>query len=296
MSNQQQIIYISTNQIQANPLQPRGVITPNSIMDLVDSIREHGILEPLVVAHTPAGYQIIAGERRWRAAKLAGLDDIPVIVKETSPLGMLEMALVENVQREDLNPLERARAFQRLVEEFQLASTEIAKRIGKSTPYVSNSLKLLELPDALKDGLLSGLIAEGHARALQAIRDEKLMVEAYKIILRESGSVRRAEDLARRMKIQLGQTNEGINRGLAKIHKEQRWIINEKIDKMEKEMRDTLGEKGLFKLKRTARRTEFKLTLRGGLQKTDNILEKIHKATLEILKKEAKLAKEQQKG
>jgi len=113
-----QIVDIDVNELQSNPLQPRAVITPESLVELVDSIKEHGVLEPLVVAKTPAGYQIIAGERRWRAAKMAGLSTVPSIIKETSPRGMLEMALVENVQREDLNPLERAKAFIRLIEEF----------------------------------------------------------------------------------------------------------------------------------------------------------------------------------
>src|SRR4030066_109701 len=120
----EEVIQIEVNQLQPNPLQPRGAITPESLVDLVDSIREHGIIEPLVVAKTPAGYQIIAGERRWRAAKLAGSARVPVIIKETSPQGMLEMAIVENVQRVDLNPLERAQAYRKLIDEFGLAATE----------------------------------------------------------------------------------------------------------------------------------------------------------------------------
>lgn len=144
----EEIIKIDVNELQANPLQPRGAITPESLVDLVDSIKEHGILEPLVVAKTPAGYQIIAGERRWRAAKLAGLTHVPAVIRETSPKGMLEMALVENVQRVDLNPLDRAKGFERLQSEFALSTTDIASRIGKSVAYVSNSLRLLTLPDA----------------------------------------------------------------------------------------------------------------------------------------------------
>src|SRR3990170_2751499 len=201
----EEVIQIEVEQLQANTLQPRGSITPESLVDLVDSIREHGILEPLVVAKTPAGYQIIAGERRWRASKLAGLTHVPAVIRETSPKGMLEMALVENVQRVDLNPLDRGKGFERLMNEFGLTTSEIAVRIGKSVAYVSNSLRLLSLPDALKDGLLSGLITEGHARALAAIDDPGLMIEAYKIVLRESGSVRRAEELARRMKVKSSQ-------------------------------------------------------------------------------------------
>src|SRR5438094_8722313 len=121
----ERIFELETNQLQSNPLQPRGVITPDSLTDLVESIREQGILEPIVVAHTPAGYQIIAGERRWRASKAAGLTRVPVIVKETTPQGMLEMAIVENVQRVDLNPLERAQAYYRLMNEFGLTNQEV---------------------------------------------------------------------------------------------------------------------------------------------------------------------------
>jgi len=182
-----QVHQLSVDEVQPNPLQPRGVITPDSLMDLVESIKEHGVLEPLVVAETPAGFQIIAGERRWRASKLAGMATVPAIIKHTTPQGMLEMAIVENVQRTDLNSVDRAKAFDRLISEFNLTTTEIAKRVGKSAAFVSNTLRLLTLPDALKDGLLSGLITEGHARALAAIEDARLMVEAYKVILKESG-------------------------------------------------------------------------------------------------------------
>src|SRR3990170_3958555 len=128
---QHQITYLQIDELQPNPLQPRGVITSDSLNDLVDSIREHGILEPLVAAHTPAGYQIIAGERRWRAAKIASITEVPVIIKETTPQGMLEMALVENVQRTDLNPVDRAKAFERLTLEFGLSTGEISQRISK---------------------------------------------------------------------------------------------------------------------------------------------------------------------
>jgi ParB family chromosome partitioning protein len=190
--------------LQPNPLQPRGLILPDSLVELADSIREHGILEPLLVAKTPAGYQIIAGERRWRAAKLAGLTRVPVIVRETSPQGMLEMAIVENVQRVDLNPLERAQAYNRFMDEFGLAATEIGQRVGKSGPYISNTLRLLELPDALKDGLLSGAVTEGHCKALLGLEDTNLIVQAYKQVLKSNLGVRSTEDLVRRMKSEVG--------------------------------------------------------------------------------------------
>ena len=277
----EEVIQIEVNSLQPNPLQPRGAITPESLVDLVDSIREHGVLEPLVVAKTPAGYQIIAGERRWRAAKLAGLTHIPSLIRETSPKGMLEMALVENVQRVDLNPLDRAKGFERLMNEFGLTTSEIAVRIGKSVAYVSNSIRLLSLPDALKDGLLSGLISEGHARALAAIDDQPLMVEAYKIILRESGSVRRAEELARRMKSKSNQSNErqGIKKGIQ--------IVSEEIDKMQADLQNALGsgndedKKTTVKLVRSRRETRVTFVFKGGLEETQDRLQKVYKSLTE---------------
>jgi ParB family chromosome partitioning protein len=269
------VIQMPIDQLQSNPLQPRGVITPESLVDLVDSIREHGILEPLVVAKTPAGFQLIAGERRWRSAKIVGLKTVPVIIKETSPRGMLEMAIVENVQRVDLNPVERARAFQRLIDEFNLPTSEIAKRIGKSQAYVSNSLRLLTLPDAIKDGILSGLITEGHARALAAITDPKLMIEAYKIILRESASVRRAEDLARRMK----QQRQGIVPTTPETA-----IIDESTDRMRDELEKALlsvdgqEKKAKVKLTRSRKETKVYFVLYGSLEDTEDQLQKIYKA------------------
>lgn len=266
------VVQIPVDELQANPLQPRGVITPESLVDIVDSIREHGILEPLVVAKTPAGYQIIAGERRWRAAKIVGLRTVPVVIRETSPRGMLEMAIVENVQRIDLNPLERARAFQRLIEEFQLSTSEIARRIGKSQAYVSNTLRLLSLPDAIKDGILSGLITEGHARALAAIGDQKLMIEAYKTVLRESASVRRAEDLARRMKA----PGTSINKASM--------IINESTDRICNEIEDALvkanspAKKIKVKLTRSRIETKLYIFLGGSLEETEVLLQKIYQA------------------
>jgi len=265
-----QVVDFDIDLLQSNPLQPRGLITPESVIELAESIKEHGILEPLVVAKTPAGYQIIAGERRWRAAKMAGLKTVPALIKETSPQGMLEMALVENVQREDLNPIERAQAFVRLIEEFGLTNKEICQRIGKSPAYISNSIKLLTLPDALKDGLLSNLITEGHARALAGIEDPKLMVEAYKMILRESGSVRRAEDVARRMKKKAGQ-----------IQKKDTYpphIVSDEIDQIRDNLHQALGgdEKTIVKVSRSRIETKVAISFKGTLEETEEKLQKIY--------------------
>ena len=188
------------NQLQPNPFQPRERIKKEDLTELIDSIETYGVIEPLVVAHTPAGYQLIAGERRWRAAREAGLKEVPVIVKKTSPQQMLEMALVENVQREDLNALERAQGFQQLIREFGFNVTELADRIGKSGSYISNSLKLITLPDTIKDGLIDENISEGHARALSGLKNETKMIRVYKQVLDEGASVRRTEQLVRQYK------------------------------------------------------------------------------------------------
>lgn len=226
----------------------------------------------MVVAHTPAGYQIVAGERRWRAAKLAGLEMVPVLLKETSPKGMLEMALVENVQRTDLNPVERAKAFQRLMEEFGLATSEVAARIGKSPAYVSNTMRLLTLPDAIKDGLISGLISEGHARALAGIPDVKTMIEAYKILLKEEGTVRRAEDLARRFREKMGDRRVGMP--------DRQYIVSDQIDKIQLQLQKIMAaanQRSKVKLTRSRAETKLVIVLKGSPEDTEEMLQRIVK-------------------
>lgn len=276
-----QITYLDINILQPNPLQPRGLITPESLADLVESIREHGILEPLVVAETPAGYQIIAGERRWRAAKVIGLEKIPAIVKRTSHRGMLEMAIVENVQRVDLNPLERAQGFKRMMDEFGLGTAEISQRIGKSQSYVSNSLRLLTLPDALKDALLAGIVTEGHIRALAAIEDPNQMVEALRQILREEGSVRRAEELARQYKAKAS---------IAPKHSEER-IHSDELEQIEKSLTTHLG--GKVKVTQSMREARMVIVLKGSIEKTGAVLRKINQVLLDAGFEDVKVFLEQ---
>lgn len=257
------VVHLEIELLQPNPLQPRGLIESEALKDLVDSIGQHGVLEPLIVAKTPAGYQIIAGERRWRASKLAGLKSVPVIIRETTARGMLEMALVENVQREDLNPIERAQAFQRLVEEFGLPASQISRRIGKSESYISNTLRLLALPDAIKDGLISNAITEGHARAIAGLVDAKLMVEAYKTILTENASVRRAEDLARRIK---AATEQGQKTRVERIH-------SDELDQAAEKIASKID--GLVKITQSKVEARLVLVIRGPLEKTSKTIRMI---------------------
>ncbi len=270
----QTIRSLSIIRLQPNPLQPRGVITPESLSELIDSIKKHGVLQPLTVAKTPAGYQIVAGERRWRAAKLAGLTEVPVNIVQTSPQGMLEMAIVENVQRTDLNPVDRAKSFDRLISEFGLSNSEIAARISKSPAFVSNSLRLLELPDALTDGLISGVITEGHARALAAIPETQAMIEAYKMILKEGGSVRRAEALARIFKNKLENSNVAQDDSKAKI-------INEMINQMASSLQKSLGKNSRVKMRRSRVETAIHIVLKGTPKETEKQLTKIYQSLSE---------------
>jgi ParB family transcriptional regulator, chromosome partitioning protein len=270
MVNTQKILDIDL--LEPNPLQPREKIKNDDIKDLADSIKQYGILEPLVIAQTPAGYQIIAGERRWRAAKLAGLTEVPVHIVPTTRKGMLEMAIVENVQRTDLHPLERAQAFARLKTEFNMDTQTIADKVNKSSSYVSNTSRLLMLPDAVKDGLVGGQISEGHARALIQIRDEKLLIECYKIILKESASVRRAEELSRQY-----QDINNLNKRQGKKERELmiRTAIDGKIPLWQEKIQARLHTSAKLSVSRSNRQTKFTITLTGGPQETEADLHKI---------------------
>lgn len=262
-----QIQDLGINQLQPNPFQPRNKIIKEDLDELVQSIKTYGILEPLVVAHTPAGYQIIAGERRWRAAKEAGLETVPALVKKTTPRGMLEMAIVENVQRVDLNAMERSQAFQQLQRDFNFTVGQIAEKVGKSPAYISNTLKLLKLPDAIKDGLLGGMITEGHARAISGIENEKSMVDCYKIILKESASVRRAEELARRFKEQDHQETSGRGRPLQ--------VDDSQVKSWEHQFQSWFNAKTKLKVTRSNRHTRVTIVLQGSPEQTQRDLERI---------------------
>lgn len=272
---EEQVYELEVDLLQPNPLQPRGLISPESLSELAESVKAHGILEPLVIAKTPAGYQIIAGERRWRASKLVGLLKVPVIIRETSPQGMLEMAIVENVQRIDLNPLERAQAYKRLMEEFVLTNAEIAERVSKSPSYISNTIRLLTLPDALKDALMSGATSEGHARALAALEDPHLIISAYKDVLKRNLSVRGTEELVRRLR-----ANQGIgpkkNADATSMH-----IVSEQIDKVQSDLTEAISrrsDKTQVKCSQTGKRAKIELLIEGDPNKTTPIMEDIRQA------------------
>lgn len=198
------VLMLPVDSIAPNPRQPRGAFDLEGLEDLAASIREHGVLQPLVVtmsggAGSAGSYNLIAGERRWRASMLAGLEQVPVIVKEATSRGMLELALVENLQRADLNPLEEATAYRALLDEFDMKQDEVADRVGKSRQAVANSLRLLRLPPAILDALAAGSISEGHARALLQVPEAEAQLQLAQRIASEGLSVRQVEAFARRL-------------------------------------------------------------------------------------------------
>lgn len=177
--------------------QPRTMFDELALTELSESIKQHGIIQPITVRKLPTGYyQIIAGERRWRAARMAGLTEVPVNIIEADDRTAAELALVENLQRADLNPVEEARGYQRLIREFGLTQEEAAQAVGKSRPAVTNTMRLLVLPEEVLNFLEGGMISAGHARALLAIPDDDLKIEAAKLIVAKGLSVRQTEALA----------------------------------------------------------------------------------------------------
>ncbi|PXF56800.1 MAG: chromosome partitioning protein ParB [Deltaproteobacteria bacterium] len=185
--------------IRPNPDQPRKHMDQDSLEGLAGSIKEKGILQPLVVWEVDGVYELIVGERRWRAAQKAGLKAVPVVIKDVSPDELLELALVENIQREDLNPLEEAMAYSRLIDELGLTQSQVASRVGRERSTVANFLRLLQLPDYAQADLLDGRLSMGHARAVLMLEDSESQKELRDQIIKIDLSVRQAEALARRL-------------------------------------------------------------------------------------------------
>ena len=198
--NENEIIEVKLSLVIPNADQPRKEFDKAALAELAESIAIFGILQPLIVQKKGKYYEIIAGERRWRAAKLAGLRKVPVIVREYTNQEVMEISLIENIQREDLNPIEEAAAFQRLIEEFNLKQADIAKRVSKSRAAITNSLRLLKLDERVQKMLIDGIISVGHARALLGLEDCDMQYEAAAKIATDSLSVRETERLIQKMK------------------------------------------------------------------------------------------------
>lgn len=193
------LIEVEIERILPGEAQPRLGFNEDSLRELAQSIKEKGIIQPIVLTRVGDGtFRIIAGERRWRAAKLAGLEKVPAIVKDVSPREAVEIALIENIQREDLDPVETARAFEKLINEFSLTQEELSQRVGKDRATIANYLRVLRLPEEIRNYLREGLITLGHAKAILSIDNEEKQLELCKLIIKKSLSVRQTEELARK--------------------------------------------------------------------------------------------------
>ncbi|MFQ5493100.1 MAG: ParB/RepB/Spo0J family partition protein [Candidatus Dojkabacteria bacterium] len=251
---------LPVDQIKPNPYQPRVEIKPESLVELADSIREHGVIEPLIVTKKNAKtYELVAGERRWRAAKLAKLDTVPVVIKEASPQQMLELAVVENIQRADLNPLEEAMAFDQLQKMFGLKHADISTKVGFSRSAVANKIRLLMLPDEIKKMLLEETIDEGHARAILGLNNTDAMVATANLVVHDQLSVRAVEELVRR-----------LNQGTKKPQKGTKRILDDYTNTIESSLRKMYGER--LQLYRTRRGGKIVIPF-----ESDKQLEKIYK-------------------
>lgn len=258
---QNAIIELKITDVEPNDKQPRKAFDDQALTDLSESIKEHGVVQPIIVRQVGNAYQIIAGERRWRASRLAGKRTIPAIVKDCSNLEVMELALIENLQREDLNSIEEALAYKSLIEEYNMTQEDISKKIGKSRPAIANSLRLLQLPHEIKSMIAEGKMTQGHARALLSIVGEKKQLELAEKIINQQLNVRQIEKLAKDTK-----------------HKEKTEVRPDEfqieINQLEERLKATLGTKVTIQHKNNKGRIEIEYYSNEELDRILELLEK----------------------
>ncbi len=204
------LLELDIDKIVPSENQPRRFFNDVALQELVASIKEHGVIQPVIVRKTANNlYQLIAGERRWRASKTAGLTTLPAIVKEAAPAEALELALIENIQREDLNPIETAEAFHRLIQDFNLTQDDLSKKVGKDRATVSNYLRILKLPSDIRTWIAEGALSMGHAKALLQIEDATLQINAARKVIKSGLSVRETEALSKRLSVKISTRKNG---------------------------------------------------------------------------------------
>ncbi|WP_044340269.1 ParB/RepB/Spo0J family partition protein [Rossellomorea aquimaris] len=215
--NEETVQEVSLKEIRPNPYQPRKIFEPQAIEELKDSILEHGILQPIIVRKTIKGYEIVVGERRYRAAKAAKLESVPVVVRELNEQQMMELAVLENLQREDLTPIEEGAAYQMLMDKLKLTQEELAKRLGKSRPHIANHIRLLSLPAPVQELISEGKLTMGHGRALLGLKNKKNLSTVVNRILKESLNVRQLEKI-------IQELNENVSRETKKTERKDVFI------------------------------------------------------------------------
>ncbi|WP_053368615.1 ParB/RepB/Spo0J family partition protein [Bacillus sp. FJAT-27245] len=253
---------IRIKELRPNPYQPRKHFQPEAIEELKESILEHGILQPLVVRKSIKGYEIVVGERRYRAAKQAGLETVPAVVRDLSEQQMMELAVLENLQREDLSPIEEAAAYQTLMEKLNLTQEEVAKRLGKSRPHVANYIRLLSLPKQIQDLISNGTISMGHGRALLGLRQKSKLPLLVDKIVKESLNVRQLEKL-------IQQLNDNVSRETKKPEKKKDRFIRDR----ENQLRERFGTTVHIKQTKNKGKIEIEFFSKEDLERLLDLLE-----------------------
>lgn len=240
------IVNIPLDKIKPNKYQPRFHFAEEKIKELADSIKEKGIVQPILVSAKEEGYELIVGERRWRASQIAGLKEIPALVKKMSEREIFEISLIENIQREDLNPLEEAEAYQRISKEFKLTQEEVAKKLGKTRSSLANSLRLLNLPEKIKGFLSSGILSSGHARAILSLKEQKSQEDLAQRVATQKLSVRETEEIVKHYKPKKGKTKPGEEK-----------TQNPEITNLEEKIQYALGTK--VKIKNSGKKGKIEI-------------------------------------
>jgi len=253
------ISYIDINEIKPNRNQPRKMFDADRLQELADSIKEHGVIQPLIVRSVDNGFELVAGERRWRAARLAGLKSVPCLLRELSEEENALIAIIENMQREDLNPIEEAEGLNRMIDAFGLTQEQVSKSVGKSRPYITNSLRLLKLPVEIKDMLSQGTLTPGHGRALLAMSDPKAQLVVAQKIISEGLSVRAIEAMV--------QKKQGAK---APAHKHADRDAN--MLQLERELKEVLGTKVKIQMTGKKGRIEIEYYSREELERLIELL------------------------
>ncbi len=234
--NRDRVQRVPLNKVRPSALQPRKEFAADSLQELADSIREQGIVQPLIVRERGGFFELIAGERRWRAAQLLNLAEVPVITREADDRALLELALIENLQRENLNPLEEALGYTQLGEQFQLTQEEIAVKVGKSRAAVANATRLLKLPGAVQSYLREGRVSVGHAKVILGLTDEKLQIIATERVIKDGLNVRQTEGLIAKLQMRGAKTT-------GDLPKQAVVPVSSNITRLEDKMREKFGTK-----------------------------------------------------
>jgi ParB family transcriptional regulator, chromosome partitioning protein len=262
-NEEEQVQEVSVKELRPNPYQPRKVFDQKAIDELKESIQEHGILQPILARKSIKGYEIILGERRFRAASEAGLKTVPVIVKDYSEEKMMEVALIENLQREDLNPVEEAQAYQKLIDHLKLTQEELASRVGKSRPHIANHIRLLQLPKPVLELLSNGMITMGHGRALLGLKKKSKMQQVVQRITDDNLNVRQLEKL-------IQDINMNVSRGTKKKTAQTNVFFKEK----ESSLRDRFGTSVSIKKSKRKGKIEIEFFSQDDLERILDLLEK----------------------